>query len=239
MSRYDDDFEDELVPVSNGTAINSYSSEEDEDEDQSYLLKKLNAVSNLATKMRENNSKETLSNMRFAIDVIAHTFLEHRLKNGLKAEDMKKALIERFWEVLPSCTPQEMTDMFRAISDSGVADLDRLLGPRNGGININMQGPTTTNNVYDNRVENQINQTQQNVYANDKASKALSQEAITSIGKFTEAADLFKQIGIPRQNQVEYKPAEKLPDKQKEMAEAIDANFEEIKKDEKKYMNED
>lgn len=241
MTRYDDDdFDNDVVPVSGGYASTLQDVDEyNEQEDNQSLVKKLNALNDLATTLRNTNSRESLSNLKYMTDFLGSAFINTRLKNGLISEDIKKSILNRFNELMPSCTPQELTDMFRAISDAGVPDLDRIFGPRSGGINITMQGGTTNHNVYDNHVENQLNQTQQNVYANDKAIKELTPAAIGGISKFAEAAGIFKQVGVPRQNQVEYKPEEKLPTVNEKVSEMIDANFEEIKAEEKKYMNED
>ena len=80
-------------------------------------------------------------------------------------------------------------------TEAGVADLDRIFGARSGGININMQGPT--HNVYDNHVENQLNQ-QQNVYSNNEnVMKSLEPKTVSSMTKMAEAAGVWGQIGVP------------------------------------------
>lgn len=241
MSRYDDDdFEEGIVPIAGGLSASMQSSDDyNNAEDNERLLSKLNALSDLAATLKTNSSKENLSNFKYMTDFLGSAFINTRLQNGLVSESIKKNILDRFNEIMPSCTPQELTDMFRAISEAGVPDLDRIFGPRSGGINITMQGGNTTHNNYDNHVENQLNQTQ-NVYGNDKAMKDLTPDAVSGISKFAEAAGLYKQLGVPKQNQVEYKPAEKIPASvQEKVSSMIDANFEEIKQEEKKYMNED
>ena len=100
-----------------------------------------------------------------------------------------------------------------------------------------MQGPT--HNVYDNHVENQLNQ-QQNVYSNNEnVMKSLEPKTVSSMTKMAEAAGVWGQIGVPRQSQVEYKPAEKIQTGTEKIATMLDATFHEIKAEEKKKLNEE
>lgn len=235
---YNDDFDEDIVPVS-ATFSTAMSSADDYNRDESnkQTLGIFKSVINFANALKEINTKESMTNLKNMTDFISTTYLNYRFQNGLIAEDMKRNLLSRFNEVMVSCTPAELTEMYRAINEAGTADLDRIFGSRSGGININMQGPT--HNVYDNHVENQLNQ-QQNVYSNNEnVMKSLEPKTVSSMTKMAEAAGVWGQIGVPRQNQVEYKPAEKIQTGPEKIANMLDATFHEIKAEEKKKLNEE
>lgn len=235
---YNDDFEEDIVPVKGGYSSGMVSADDyNRDENNSMTLSAVKSVLNLANALKEINTKETAASLKSMTDFISTTYLNYRFQNGLVAEDIKRNLLARFNEVMVSCTPAELTDMYRAINEAGVADLDRIFGARSGGININMQGPT--HNVYDNHVENQLNQ-QQNVYSNNEnVMKSLEPKTVSSMTKMVEAAGVWGQIGVPRQNQVEYKPEEKIKTGTEKITEMLDATFHEIKAEEKQKLNEE
>lgn len=235
---YNDDFEEDMVPVKGCGSSGMISADDyNRDESNKHTLGIFKSVINFANALKEINSKESASTLKNMTDFISQTYLNYRFQNGLIAEDMKRNLLSRFNEVMVSCTPAELTDMYRAINEAGVADLDRIFGARSGGININMQGPT--HNVYDNHVENQLNQ-QQNVYSNNEnVMKSLEPKTVSSMTKMAEAAGVWGQIGVPRQSQVEYKPAEKIQTGTEKIATMLDATFHEIKAEEKNKLNEE
>lgn len=239
MSRFDDeDFENDTVPVKSPFYDSQNTGENFNDDN--YLLNSVAKLSKLHKSLQQSNISEALNNSKRTLDYIGQTFLLSRLENGLKGEELKRMLISRIGEIMTSFSPQELTNLFDVLSRAGVPDLDRLFGNGSQGININMQGPTTNHNIYDNSVNNtQINQTANLNYANDKALEKIEPETVKKMGKISEAKNIFASLNIPRQNQVEYKPEEKFITQQEKDKTLIEANFEEIKQEEKHLLNED
>lgn len=240
MSRYDDeDLDNEIIPVHSPFRTEVYG-DDGSDEDISEMTAKVSNCVKLADSLEKLNISENAQKIKKTMEYISQTYLMNRLQNGIKSEDMKRSVMARINEIITSFSPQELINLYTAISDAGTPDLDRLFGDGSSGININMQGPTTNHNVYDNSVKNtQVNQTANFQYANDKDIKGLDVGTVKKMGKITEVTNLFKAFEIPRQAQVEYKPEEKIETTQDKQSDLIEANFEEIKSEEKKFMNED
>lgn len=232
MSNYnDEDFDNE-------SSINIYSEDEDSD-DNDYLLKRFSSVNALAEKLTELNSKEKESNIGHTLNILTKIFMKVRLENGLKSEDLKRCMLSRMMEILPSFTAQELVMAYKMISDASNPDLDRIMGDGKSGININMDNKHTINKFDNSVTNNQVNQNLQVNYANEKAVSGIDPNAIRQINNLSEASNIFKQIGVPRQANVEFKPNEKILSNDKNLEDMVEANFKEIKKEEKEKLNEE
>lgn len=232
MSNYnDEDFDNE-------SSINIYS-EDDDSDDNDYLLKRFSSVNALAEKLTELNSKEKESNIGHTLNILTKIFMKVRLENGLKSEDLKRCMLSRMMEILPSFTAQELVMAYKMISDASNPDLDRIMGDGKSGININMDNKHTINKFDNSVTNNQVNQNLQVNYANEKAVSGIDPNAIRQINNLSEASNIFKQIGVPRQANVEFKPNEKILANDKNLEDMVEANFKEIKKEEKEKLNEE
>lgn len=232
MSNYnDEDFDNE-------SSINIYS-EDDDSDDNDYLLKRFSSVNALAEKLTELNSKEKESNIGHTLNILTKIFMKVRLENGLKSEDLKRCMLSRMMEILPSFTAQELVMAYKMISDASNPDLDRIMGDGKSGININMDNKHTINKFDNSVTNNQVNQNLQVNYANEKAVSGIDPNAIRQINNLSEASNIFKQIGVPRQANVEFNPNEKILVNDKNLENMVEANFKEIKKEEKEKLNEE
>lgn len=239
MSRFgDEDFEDDVVPGTEKFTESDYHNYMDE-EDDDYVINKFKSIGKLAKSLSEVNSHEQENSLKKSLDVLTSVFMANRLENGLKAEDLKRKMLSRMTSILDAFTPTEIIQAYKLISDASNPDLEKMLGSGKSGININMGGPTMNN--YDNSITNtQVNQiAQQTDYSNDKAIKQISQEEMKRIGNLSEISNIFKEMNLPRQNQIEYNPNEKIVTNEQKIANMIEANFKEIKEEEIKKLNED
>lgn len=226
-----DDFDTALVP---GTTrdITDYESKSVDNSDEMFqTLENLNILSTKLSQINKNESEKNLQNMA---SLLTQMFLNSRLNNNIKLENIKSKLINRLGEIYDTMTAAEITTFLTQIQTSMNDDVNRAVGggPLNKGIQVNI-------NNQDNRAIN--HQTNNNIYA-PTANLTQTVEKTDTVSKIVEAMSAFKELGIPNQNQIGFNPAEPINTelKSKEVvAEFVEKNQKEDNEQYQKMLNED
>lgn len=229
-----DDFDSSYVPGTHSDITDDESRAADDCCEISKTLENLNKV---ALSLSKINRNETERNIQNSISILTQMFLQSRLNNNIKLENVKSKLINRLVDISDTMTAAEIASFLSQIQMAMNDDVNRAVGggPVNKGIQVNI-------NNQDNRVNNQqTNNIGMNVYAVSEEQKP-SVQKVDNVSKIVEVMNALKTLGVPSQNQISYDPSEPINTelKSKEVvAEFVELNQKEDKEANNKILNEE
>lgn len=228
-----DDFDP--TPIINGVSTDISNSESLAVDNSDEITQTLSNLNNLATKLNQLNAKETEKNIQGMTSILMQMFLQSRMNNNIKMENMKSKLINRLIEIMDTMTAAEIANVLPQLQMSMSTDVDRAMGGGplgHGGIQVNIN--------QDNKEINTVNN-HNNVYAPHVNIDKNIQDNSGSVSKIVEAMSAFKTLGVPTQAQIEHNPEVPMAKLEaKEIAaEFVEKNIKEDQEQQAKILNEE
>lgn len=233
MSIYDsDDFDP--TPIIGGVTTDISDSASRAVDNSDEITQTLENLNSLSSKLKSLNAKETEKNIQSMTSILTQMFLNSRLNNNIKMENIKSQMINRLSQILDTMTAAEIANVLPQLQMSMSADVDRAMGggPLGHGIQVNIN--------QDNKEINTVNN-HNNVYAPRIEIEKNIQDSSGSVSKIVEAMSAFKSLGVPTQSQIEHNPSEPMNSlgTKEVIAEFVEKNIKDDRDQQNKILNEE